>query len=115
MKIFCISPLLKSRYLYLSLIFSAASKLSFMYIGGVSDSDNILIDSPLSSTIPVGIFAFGDSLLITSPVTAIQYSGLTLSAFSKASLFISSPKTTCKIPVLSLKSRNSNPPRFLFL
>ena len=86
-----------------------------MYIGGVSDSDNIFISSPFNSTAPVSISLFGDCLLTISPVTAMQYSDFTLSDFSKASLFISSPKTICIIPVLSLKSTNIKPPKFLFL
>ncbi len=96
-------------------MFSPASKFSLIYIGGVSDSESILILSPLSSTIPVGKFLLGDSLFITSPVTAMQYSDLTKSAFSKASLFISSPNTTCNNPVLSLKSTKTKLPKFLFL
>ena len=103
----CISGLLKSKHLYLSLISSLVLIFSSIGKGGVSDSERILKDSAAISISPVLRFSLTAPLLFTTlPTTAITNSFLKVYALSKPSLpMIFSSKVSVKCHFCPLNQR----------
>ena len=111
-KLCCITGLLKSKYLYFSLISSEATSLSSTSIGGtllLFKTSNSLTKTSIS---PVFSFLFSISffLFFTTPWTLIQSSLLKSSASLWQFLENLGSKTICVRPYLSLKSINITPP-----
>ena len=113
-KLFCIEGFLKSKYLYFNLLSSDTLSSSFIYIGGVWDLLRTLSSVADISISPVAMLGFLACLSRTIPFTAITYSEPNFSAFSNASLLTSASNIIWLIPLISLKSTNTNPPKFLF-
>ena len=113
LRFFWTEGFLISKYLYFNLRFSATSSSSFIYIGGVFALSKILILLATISILPVGISGFLLSRSRTFPFTSTTYSlprWLAISWFTSSS----SLTTTWLMPVLSLRSKNTREPRFLF-
>ena len=111
----CISGLLRSRYLYLSLNSSFVLRSFTISKGVVSASESILVSFTLISICPVGMFSLIAALSVTTPVAAITNSFLNFAALLKASVPQScSSYTSCNIPERSLRSMKIRPPLFLY-
>lgn len=72
------------------------------------------MSSAMSSTCPVGILSFTSFRDCSVPVMETTHSWRSVSPTCVTSAFAVS-ETTCSIPVWSRMSKNSSPPRFLYL